>query len=89
MSLEFSFLSLPPLLGTDSRPSVGVQKDLSGCHGDADLIIHLRDSSGKGRPFGESQGSKVRDKKESWVLNMRHANWLWVEEGTSSSVSRL
>lgn len=93
MSLEFSFLSLPPLLGTDSRPSVGVQKDLSGCHGDVDLIIHLQDSSGKGRqrpwPFGESQGSKVRDKKESWVLDMRYANWLRVEEGTSSPVSRL
>lgn len=75
MSLEFSFLSLPPLLGTDSRPSVGVQKDLSGCHGDVDLIIHLQDSSGKGRqrpwPFGETQGSKVRNKKESWVLDMR------------------
>lgn len=74
MSLEFSFLSLPPLLGTDSRPSVGVQKDLSGCHGDGDLIIHLQDSSGKGRQrpwlLGESQVSKVRDKKESRVLDM-------------------
>lgn len=75
MSQEFCVLAPPPLLGTDSRPAVGVQKDLFGCHGDGDLIIHLQDSSGKGRqrpwPLGEDQGSKVRDKRNLGVLDKR------------------
>lgn len=95
MSQEFCVLAPPPLLGTDSRPAVGVQKDLFGCHGDGDLIIHLQDSSGKGRqrpwPLGEDQGSKVRDKRNLGVLDRgrRYANWLRVEEETSSPVSRM
>lgn len=74
MSPEFSNLAPPPLLGTDSRPSVGVQQDLFGCHGDGDLIIHLQDSSRKGgRDRGRLEKARApkSETKEISGLDMR------------------
>lgn len=74
MSLKFSILAPPPLLGTDSRPSVGVPKDLFGCYGDGDLIIHLQDSSGKRRqgPCGCLEKARAPKSETKEISDLGH-----------------
>lgn len=94
MPLEFSILAPPPLLGTDSRPSVGVQRDLFGCHGDGDLITYLQGSTGKrGSDPGRLEKARApkSETKEISGLGMRKGvcHRLRVEEVQSPPVSRL